>query len=46
MKKRESEYYKNNVMVAGSSAKKLYKVLDSLTGNKKVNKLSDQFPDV
>lgn len=43
--KQKRKCYQNKVVEAGSNIIKLYKVFDSLTGNKKVNKLPDGFSD-
>ena len=45
MIKRKREYYRNKVLETGCNINKLYTVLDSLTGNKKVKRLPDGFTD-
>ncbi len=43
--RRKREYYRQKTLESRSNISKLYKILDNLTGNKKLNKLPEGFND-
>ena len=45
IRKRKCEFYSEKTLQAGTNINKLYKVLDNLTGNKKMNKLPEGYSD-